>query len=76
MLHLIINYCPQIKYQFMIFLGADYGAGKRANTFSSFMCALRDGNSPDDNPRYLTLRIQGCIYFVERIICMHLSEIF
>ncbi|CAG8541910.1 2307_t:CDS:10 [Diversispora eburnea] len=35
---------------------ADYGKGKRANTFGSFMCALRDNNSPDDKPRYERIR--------------------
>ncbi|RHZ76968.1 hypothetical protein Glove_187g70 [Diversispora epigaea] len=38
----------------LLVIGADYGKGKRANTFGSFMCALRDNNSPDNKPRFLS----------------------
>ncbi|CAG8469411.1 2306_t:CDS:10 [Acaulospora morrowiae] len=38
----------------LLLVGANYGHGKRSNLFGSFMCALRDSNAPDDEPRFLT----------------------
>ena len=36
----------------MILLGAKYGSGKhRGGRLSQFTCAIRDDNSPDDDPK-------------------------